>query len=401
MKSFHIAWKDFIIRFLDRKSFLLMIVMPVLLTAILGSALAGVMNGNIDLPTTNVGVISGDDDILSTNFQTMLNDPEITELIVVTKVSDPYELTTLLESDKIDVGIELPLNWSEKLASSYDESLVKLYVDPGKELQGDIVQSIVSSYTKQVASIYATTNIVVEDLFAQQKVQADVNEVVAAVANPLDEKASNYENIVTGEPVGKKAISGMQYYAAGMGVMFLLFSAMNGAKSILQERHEQTLARMMITPTSSLTILVGKFLGTLYYTVIQFTIFLLATTFIFGVDWGEDVLQVIAVSSVYAVSVAGLSILLAAVVRDEKTADGFGSIGVQILALLGGSMIPLNTFPNAIQKIADFTPNKWALEGFLNIMEGTSWDTLLLPIAILLCVGLSAVVVGTWRLIPR
>lgn len=53
--------------------------------------------------------------------------------------------------------------------------------------------------------------------------------------------------------------------------------------------------------------------------------------------------------------------------------DSIGGIGVQVLALLGGSMIPLALFPEALQQLAVIAPNKWALGGFLDIMNGTQW----------------------------
>nr|MBR9646626.1 ABC transporter permease [Streptococcus sp. 11-4097] len=79
----------------------------------------------------------------------------------------------------------------------------------------------------------------------------------------------------------------------------------------------------------------------------------------------------------YAICVSGLSMLIAAFIREEKMADVMGGIGIQILAILGGSMLPIYVFPDTLQTIANVAPNKWALTSFLNIMSGTSWDVLL------------------------
>jgi ABC-2 type transport system permease protein len=67
MKSLIIAWKDFKIRFTDRKGFFLMILFPILLTAILGSALSGVM-GEESLPKTTVGIFQNDHDQITSTF---------------------------------------------------------------------------------------------------------------------------------------------------------------------------------------------------------------------------------------------------------------------------------------------------------------------------------------------
>lgn len=41
-----------------------------------------------------------------------------------------------------------------------------------------------------------------------------------------------------------------------------------------------------------------------------------------------------------------------------------GGIGIQILAILGGSMLPIYVFPDTLQTIANVAPNKWALTSF-------------------------------------
>ena len=65
MKSLLIAGKDVKILLKDRKAMLMMIVMPIVLTAILGSALKGVMGGEVTMPETVVGVYSYDTNALS------------------------------------------------------------------------------------------------------------------------------------------------------------------------------------------------------------------------------------------------------------------------------------------------------------------------------------------------
>ncbi|MDG2794865.1 ABC transporter permease, partial [Vibrio parahaemolyticus] len=140
---------------------------------------------------------------------------------------------------------------------------------------------------------------------------------------------------------------------------------------------------------------------TLLFACIQFGMFIVATHFMFHVEWGGDLSQIIAVGISYAICVSGLSMLIAAFIHEEKTADVMGGIGIQILAILGGSMLPIYVFPDTLQTIANVAPNKWALTSFLNIMSGTSWD-LLLPVIFSLCsAGIVSVMIGTLRLRTR
>lgn len=190
----------------------------------------------------------------------------------------------------------------------------------------------------------------------------------------------------------------MQYYAAAMAAMFLLFNVINGAKSIINERETETLARLMSSPTSKLSILAGKFLGNLYFVIAQFTIFLVVTSLLFHVNWGGNILQTGLIGLAYSIAVSGLAMLFAAIMKSSKTADTVGGVGVQVFSILGGSMIPLTIFPKTMQMVANIAPNKWALSSFIDIMAGTTWNTLTTPMIVLLLIGIVSIMLGTWRL---
>lgn len=64
-------------------------------------------------------------------------------------------------------------------------------------------------------------------------------------------------------------------------------------------------------------------------------------------------------------------------------------------------MLPIYAFSDTLQKVANIAPNKWALTSFLDIMSGTSWDTLLPIILSLSSVGIISVIIGTFRLRTR
>jgi len=220
----------------------------------------------------------------------------------------------------------------------------------------------------------------------------------AGLADSLQSVVNEPRNYVAVETAGEQPVSAMQYYAAAMAAMFLLFNAMTGGKSFHRERQMETMARLVMTPTSLQSILVGKFFGTFLFAFFQFTIFMAVTHYLLKVDWGANSLQTFFIAICYCIAVSGLSMVMAVFTSDEKMADVVGSMGVQILALLGSSMLPLSVFPEALRKIALLTPNSWALTGFTSIMSGTSWSALWLPAGTLLLIGGIAILIGSIRL---
>ncbi|PET26603.1 ABC transporter permease [Bacillus cereus] len=398
MKSFIIAWKDLKIRLIDRRGFMMMLIMPLLLTAILGSALSNIFD-NGGLPKTVIGYYQvGTDEFADVFQKEVLQSKELKDDVKVKIVNSQEELEDMLKEKKIDVGIIIPNKWSEQVQDGKLKE-PKVLIDPSKDIQAKIAESMIRSFSERVQTVAVSTKSVVTELAKSQ--HSNVEQVAKEVSGDLQTVATSDANNIEKGTIGKKTVAAMQYYAAAMLVMFLLYNITVGAKSVVTEQRTETLARLFSTPTSSFSILFGKFLGTLLFACIQFGIFIVATHFMFHVEWGGDVSQIVAIGISYAICVSGLSMLIAAFIREEKTADVMGGIGIQILAILGGSMLPIYVFPDTLQTIANIAPNKWALTSFLNIMSGTSWDVLL-PVIFSLCsAGIVSVMIGTLRLRTR
>lgn len=406
MKLFAIAWKDVRIRMRDGKGLLMLLFMPILLTAVLGAALSGVINGDAQsLPHMTLAVYNGDDGEFGERLaKEVLQSDELKPYVTITGYPSPEAVEQQVADGKADAGVIIGKGFSENIHAGR-ETLLELVEDPGKPTISQILRSIVTSYTDRVSTVSAVSREVIAEIaksapavsasqeeFRKLAGQASAELAAAAVASKLE---------VNDQPTGRNAISGQQYYAAAMAAMFLLFNAMVGAKTILNERASKTLSRMFSTPTGKTSILLGKYLGTLLFSIIQFLLFMRGTRLLFGVSWGEAWLQAVVIGIVYAAAVSGLSMTVASVVATEKTVDVIGGIGVQILAVLGGSMIPVSLFPEMLRTIALITPNKWALDSFLNIMSGTTWQSLGMPIFVLTMIGALSLTIGTWRLRAR
>jgi ABC-2 type transport system permease protein len=402
MKSLLIAWKDFKIRMKDRKGMVTMIVMPLILTAILGAALSDVMGGDGGFSETTVGLYQADQDPIAEALRTEVL-LEL-EFVKVKLAQDDAELKELLKTGKIDVGLSIPVEWSSDINNGRLKE-ISIYSQTDKQVKATVIQSIVESFSERVKTVSLSATAVISDLTESRAATTgtgtvNMKEVVDIIVADLNQ-AGQIQFEIEEESIGKKMVSSMQYYAAAMAVMFLLFNATMGAKSIIQERNTETLARLMMSPTSNGSILIGKFMGTLLFALIQLIIFYIATSLFYDVHWGGNILQVVAVGIAYSVAVSGLSMILAAVVSEEKTTDLISGVGVQIFAILGGSMLPIYIFPDALQSFANITPNKWALTSFLSVMSGTSWSQLFLPISVLILMGLLSLSIGTWRLKAR
>jgi len=392
--------KDMKIQLKDRKQLVLMLLMPIVLTAILGTALKGVLDSG-EAPKTVLGLYNQDHHEVTEGFiDSVLQSKEMKSSLELKIVRSEKQLKGFLEGGKIDAGLVLPDQWGASLVAGKSVGAL-IYQGSGKEINAAFVQQLTDTYAKSVQTVSGSTTFAVTNLVMQAKQAGEsfnpekpAKQIAAAAAGAIANT-----NYIEDVPVGNKSVSAMQYYAAAMAAMFLLFNAMNGGKSFHIERGTETLARLMATPTTSGAILRGKFLGTWFIALLQFLVFMIVTHYVLAVDWGSNVWQTLILAFAYSFAVAGLSMVVAAFTKSERAADAIGSVGVQVFAILGGSMLPIASFPEILRNISKVTPNSWALTSFVDIMGGSAtWNSLLLPVFVMIGMGLCAAAIGVWHL---
>lgn len=394
-KSIWIAWKDVKIRIADRKGFMMLILMPLILTCILGAALGSVVDGGSRIDDIKVGYIQSD----QSDTANMFTKDVLKKMksIKVTKVGSKDKMKKLIDEKKIDVGIVIPNHWEAGKTSAV------VYAAPDQTLKSSIIETAASSFIEQYKAVKEAASASMDYISKTEAVQQgklDPAQFAEKLAKTL-EKETGDKLTIAEKSVGSKAVTSFQYYSAAMLCMFMLFHITVGAKSFLQEKDTETLARMLMTPAQKSVILFGKWLGTYLFAIIQFFIFLIVTINVFGVDWGGNLLFVSVLGLSYAAAVSGISMLLASCISDMKSADSIGGFGIQLLAVLGGSMLPLYQFPDVLQSVSKAVPNRWALDGFLSLMEGGGWADLQKPVLLFAAIGLCSLVIGIRRLHTR
>jgi len=178
----------------------------------------------------------------------------------------------------------------------------------------------------------------------------------------------------------------LSYFAPGMALMFLMYTVSYGGRSILAERSQGTLPRLMISPTHTTQVLGGKVLGIFFMGVAQVGILILASTLFFQVKWGDPLgVAVLILAAVFGAS--GWGMLITAFARTPAQVGSTGSAIMLIFGIMGGSFINLEQMPAFIQTFSKITPNAWGLDGFTTLALGGTLKNLTEPITALLIMG--------------
>ena len=157
------------------------------------------------------------------------------------------------------------------------------------------------------------------------------------------------------------------FYAAGIGVMFLLFSASAAGGAILDESENGTLDRILSSRVTMGTLLLGKLLYSALLGFTQLTVMFLWGALAFKVELFRHLGGFVLMTSVTALASAGLGLALASACKTRAQLGALTTLVVLVMSALGGSMVPRFIMPEFLQKIGLVTFNAWALDGFTKI----------------------------------
>ena len=193
----------------------------------------------------------------------------------------------------------------------------------------------------------------------------------------------------------------ISFYAAGIGVMFLLFSAVGGAGgALLDEAESGTLERLLSTNIGMSGLLVGKWMFLSLVGMAQLTVMFLWGRLVFKLPLFEHLPGFVVMTFITASAAAALGLVLATLARTRAQLSGFSTILILTMSALGGSMFPRFLMTEGMQKVGLLTFNAWALDGYLKVFWRNAPLWQLWP-QVLVLVTLTLLFLGCARLLAR
>ena len=180
----------------------------------------------------------------------------------------------------------------------------------------------------------------------------------------------------------------VSFYAAAIGVMFLLFTASGSAGSILDEADSGTLDRVLSSRVTMTTLLGGKVVFNTLLAFTQLVVMFIWAWVVFHLDFRNHVSGFVVIGLCTAFAVATFGILLASICRTRAQLGAVSTLFILVMSSVGGSMFPRFLMPPTMQKIGLFTINAWAIDGFIKVFWRDLPVSALWPqIVVLLAIG--------------
>ena len=180
----------------------------------------------------------------------------------------------------------------------------------------------------------------------------------------------------------------VSFYAAAIGVMFLLFTASSAAGALLEESESGTLDRVLSSRVTMTSLLAGKLTYNTLLAFTQLTVMFLWAWAVFHVDLFGHIPGFVVMGLSTAIAVASFGILLASLCHTRAQLGAVSTLLILIMSSVGGSMFPRYLMPESMQKAGLLTINAWAIDGFTKVFWRDQPVTALWPqVSVLAAIG--------------
>jgi ABC-2 type transport system permease protein len=374
-----IAWTNLLRQVRDRGSLFFIFILPTIIIVALGLQFGG--SG-----FARLGVVAPDGDPAAETLVTRLGEDSV---FVLREFPDEAALRAAVERGTVEAGIVLPDDYAALLTGSElveirflgtTEAVTQGYRAPVEAAVAEQATLVVAART--AARINAGTYDAAHEAAAARRAE------VSGVA--VDVERVGEENMFEG-------FGQFTFGAQTQLLLFTFLTSMTAAGQLVQTKRFGVSRRMVSTPTSVSTIVVGETAGRFLIALLQALFIVVLTATVFGVSWGDPIAAGVIIL-LFCLVGAGVAMLIGAISENAEQASSLGVFAGLALGALGGAMVPLGFMPEIMQTIAKAIPHSWAITAFGTLIrDGGGIDTVLLNVAVL--AGYAVVLLGlaSWR----
>jgi ABC-2 type transport system permease protein len=190
----------------------------------------------------------------------------------------------------------------------------------------------------------------------------------SSAQTPRDSNSGMPISVTARDVVGENKNNPMvSFYAAAIGVMFLLFTASSAGGSLLDEAESGTLDRVLSSKVTMGTLLAGKLCYCSLLAFSQLILMFVWAWLVFKLDFIPHLAGFFIMGLCTAFAVAAFGMLLASTCRTRAQLGPLSTLVILIMSSVGGSMFPRFLMPEAMQKAGLLTINAWAIDGFTKV----------------------------------
>ena len=388
-----IARKDLLIRFASPTELLFFIVLPVIFVFIVSGFASGQGGGN-----NRIVLLVVDQDATALS-------QELVQTLAGSKSVRPEALDAAAAAQAFDDGdapalLTLPAGFAASLRAGQPVTL-DLRLAP-TNANGLAAQQAIQAAAAQVSQALAAANgsvAAAEQVrpFAGEAERAAYFDASLAAAQGLFASAPPRLTAVAAVQQEQGQYNGAVQGTAGQMLIWVFIPLLGTAGMMAYERATGTLKRLLTTPTSTPTYLLGTVVSQYSAGIVQMLLLVGFGALVMNIVWGPP-LAVLAVLLAFGLSSVAMGVMLGAFVKTESQANGLSIMLGMTLGLLSGCLWPLELFPPAMQTVAHVLPMTWAMQALTDLAaRGRDFGAILPAIGYMLASAVVFFLIGVKR----
>ncbi|MBP1906844.1 ABC-2 type transport system permease protein [Paenibacillus turicensis] len=323
--------------------------LPMLLIFIIGSALSNLYTTtekpNVDPISIMVINHSDSDDLEKIGWNQFIISPDMKDQLHIVQGNNKEEAIAQLKEQKIDLAMIIPAHLFQSVKSG--DKVVWEIIEGKDSTKNKIGMFMIEGYLKQL-----NVTLVGGGAVITKPSSADQTNTSFVQMRAISDTGINF--------------SSFQVYACSMLTMFLLYSGLTTSISLQSEQKNKTLARLKGMPISSTTIFMGKILGNSVMAMIQATVIILGTHWLYGVNWGAHPLYLVIICFLIIMISMLMATVITLVVKSSATTSIIIQSIIVVMTFVSGGFRPIND--EFISKLGEYTVNYHASQGIMNMM---------------------------------
>lgn len=364
----------------DRTALFFVFLLPVILIVVLGTVYGGRV-------APRLGVVSTGSGPLGEELVTALRAGDL-RLEIKPRATES-ELRDGVETGALEMGLVIPAGY-DATASSGGTATLTVYGRPESAISA-LRSAIDAAVAEQSARIGAAR-------FAVERgVMAFGPALVASRIASDSLPGVELQVSVVGEGIFPEGTGAFAPGAQSQLILFMFLTSMTAATQLILTRQLGVSRRMVASPTSVGTILVGETLGRFGVAMVQGLFIVVLSALAFGVAWGDPVAAGLIVVA-FALVGTGVAMVLGVFANNPEQAGTLGVLVGMGLGAIGGAMVPLEVFGEPLRTIAHLTPQAWAIDALREVALHYGGVVDVLPqLAVLFGFAVVLLAIGTWR----
>lgn len=380
-KIFAIAWKDAVIRFASSSELLFFIILPLIFTFLLagGTPSGGATNNRTRLVVVDLADTAISHQIIAELENSTSTYPDVKPL---------EEAEEEFEARRTDAMLIIPVGLD--LESIQNGSAELEFRQQPNNMDATISKRAVQTAIRRVSSSISAANLALEEARAQGTFESSEAEKAyfddaLELAQTLQEDAPERVTVIEGTTPDDVEYDPRANSSAGQLVTWVFIPLFGISAMFAYERQQGTLRRLLTTPTTKATFLLGTISGQVLMALIQMTLLILFGMFALDLKWGQNLPALFIVMTSAALAAGAIGTTMGTFIKTEGQASGLSIMAGMVMALLGGCWYPLELFPAVVQNIVKILPTTWAMQGLLDlVLRGGGLTDILLESGVLL-----------------